>query len=49
MDNDLSHAAIERFEAIEARLDALEGNTTEEPTEEEEEETDVAVEEGSTY
>lgn len=30
MDTDLSHEAIERFSAIEARLDALEG-TPEEP------------------
>jgi len=38
MDNDLSHEALQRFEAIEARLDKLEGNgsdTDESATEEE--------------
>lgn len=32
MDSDLSHEAIARFEAIEARLDTLEGGAAEDTT-----------------
>lgn len=35
MESDLSHEALTRFEAIEARLDALEGGGTPEAEEEE--------------
>lgn len=44
MDNDLSHEALTRFEAIEARLDKLDGGDKEEEdveTEEDEEEEPV--------
>lgn len=38
MDNDLSHEALQRFEAIEARLDKLDGGDKEEEDVEAEEE-----------
>lgn len=32
MDDDLSHAMRDRFEALEARVDALEGNASDQPS-----------------
>lgn len=47
MDTDLSHEALQRFEAIEARLDKLDGGNEEETDDEEDVEEEDQEDEGA--